>query len=74
MEAREEFDHDVAKAIKYHDVTRNGVPFDWWLASAAGAGFCLLVTNETPDQINAAKADIRRDRDVVGRIRIRQRP
>jgi hypothetical protein len=49
------------------ELTSNGVTFDWWLASAAGAGFCLLPVRgyHTKDDVTEAKAYLRRTRDVV---------
>lgn len=60
---------DAAKFAGWGD-TANGIPFDWWLANADGAGFCLVPTIgiHTEGQVETAKARLKRDRDVVGRI------
>lgn len=63
----------LAAAKKIHDVTPSGVAFDWWLASAAGAGFLLLrEPHHTDEQIEAAKSYLKRERDVVGAIKVAQ--
>jgi len=60
---------EVDRMRKFGDETKNGVVFDWWLRSAAGAGFCLIREPHHNDQdIEAARQQIRRDRDVVGSI------
>lgn len=61
----------VEKFRRQHDVTPNGVVFDWWLASCEGAGFCLIRESHHTDQdIETAKKYLRADRDVVGAIRV----
>jgi hypothetical protein len=61
----------VEKFRKQHDVTRNGVAFDWWLASCEGAGFCLIrEQHHTDADIELAKKQLHGDRDVVGRIQV----
>lgn len=51
---------------KFHDVTPNGVVFDWWLVSSAGAGFALIREPHHTDQdIEDAKNYLRGARDVV---------
>jgi len=61
---------DAEKFEKYGDVAK-GVPFDWWLVNQNGAGFCLVPTRgvHTEEQVEAAKAHIRADRDVVGGVK-----
>lgn len=57
-----------ADMIRLHAdcVTSNGVRYDWGLASAAGAYFNLIKTPDvTPEQLKAAKNEIRRGHDVV---------
>jgi hypothetical protein len=62
---------ELAAARHCHDVAL-GVAFDWWLVSAAGAGFALFrEPHHTDADIFAAKAHLMRDRDVVGRIHVR---
>jgi hypothetical protein len=60
---------DAHRFAKYGD-TAEGVPFDYWLCGAAGAGFCLVPTRgvHTDEQVGRARAKLKRDRDVVGRI------
>lgn len=61
----------VQRCAKIGDVTRNGVVFDWWLASSAGAGFELFREPRHSDaDIEEAKRHLHADRDVVGRIRV----
>jgi hypothetical protein len=56
----------LAKCRKQGDVTRNGVVFDWYLASINGAGFHLLrEPHHTDADIEEAKRQLRADRDVV---------
>lgn len=53
------------------ELTSNGILYDWWLASRDGASFHLYPIkqrNFSEEDIRYAKAEIRRDRDVVGRI------
>jgi hypothetical protein len=62
---------EVALFREHHDVTPNGVAFDWWLVSADGAGFCLIREPQHTDaDIEEAQAYLHRQRDVVGKIRI----
>jgi hypothetical protein len=62
---------ELAAARKYHDVTPNGVAFAWWLAGPAGAGFALMrEPHQTDADIDEAGAYLRRERDVVGSIKI----
>jgi hypothetical protein len=61
----------VAHARKHHDVTNNGVAFEWWLANCDGAGFLILrEPHHTDEDIDRAKSLIKADRDVVGAIRV----
>lgn len=63
--------YELQKAVKHGDVTKNGVAFDWWLASSAGAGFCLFrESHHTDADIELAKHQLKCDRDVVGPIRV----
>jgi len=58
--------NDLAKARGHGDVTRNGIAFDWWLASSAGAGFALYrEPRHTGADIEAAAHYLRSERDVV---------
>ena len=51
---------------KFGDVTKNGVVFDYQLASSAGAAFTLIrEPRHTDDDIQIAEEHLRRDRDVV---------
>lgn len=51
---------------KFGNVTKNGVVFDYQLASAAGAAFTLIrEPHHTDDEIRIAEEHLRRDRDVV---------
>jgi hypothetical protein len=51
---------------KFGDVTKNGVVFDYQLASSAGAAFTLIrEPRHTDDDIRIAEEHLRRDRDVV---------
>jgi len=62
---------ETERLRKFGDVTRNGVVFDWWLASSAGAGFRLIrEAHHTDDDIKVAKAHLRGARDVVGHIQV----
>jgi hypothetical protein len=57
---------DLARAKLYHDVTPNGVAFDWWLAGPNGAGFALMAEpHHAPEDIDNAKRHLRAERDVV---------
>jgi hypothetical protein len=59
-------DADLVKAKRYGLTTPNGVAYDWWLASSAGAGFALYrEPHHTDEDIEAAKAYLRAERDVV---------
>jgi hypothetical protein len=50
----------------FQDVTGNGVLFDWNLAGHRGARFTLFrETHHTEEDLRAAKAWLRRHRDVV---------
>jgi len=61
----------MEKARKMHQITRSGMVYDWWLVSAAGAGFALFrEPHHTEQEIHAAKTQLKSDRDVIGRIRI----
>jgi hypothetical protein len=60
---------ELEKFRKYGDVTKNGVVFDWWLASCEGAGFRLIrEPHHTDEDIELAKHYLKSDRDVVGKI------
>lgn len=62
---------EMERCRKFGDVTPNGVVFDWWLAGPGGAGFALIrEPHHTDDDIEKAKSHLRRERDVVGRIRV----
>jgi hypothetical protein len=51
---------------KFGDVTKNGVVFDWELASSAGAAFTLIrEPHHTDDDMRVAEEHLRRNRDVV---------
>lgn len=54
------------------ETTANGVPYTWSLVSAQGAGFTLYpVTGiHGTAEIEAAKSALKKDRDVVGSIRV----
>lgn len=57
---------EVDRFRKYGDVTPNAVAFDWWLVNINGAGFALVrEPHHTDADIDAAKAYLRRERDVV---------
>lgn len=57
---------ELERFRKYGDVTPNGVVFDWWLVSSAGAGFALIrEPHHTDGDIESAKSYLRRERDVV---------
>lgn len=64
----------IEKAKSQHDcvLTAHGMmAFEWWLANADGAGFRLLPEpHHTAADISRAKSAIKRDRDVVGKIRV----
>lgn len=50
----------------YSDCVAEGVGYDWELAGPGGASFRLhRMPNHTPEQIEKAKAKLRRDQDVV---------
>lgn len=54
---------------KAGDVTPNGVVFDWYLLGPDGAHFVLIRgPHHTAEDIAKAKAYLKRNRDVVGRI------
>jgi hypothetical protein len=56
---------------RHGDVTDNGVAFNWGLETAAGAWFRLFrEAHHTDADIAEAKRQLRRDRDVVGAIRV----
>lgn len=62
---------ELEQCKEHHQVTPNGVAFDWWLVSREGAGFCLFrEERQTDEDIEEAKAYLRRDRDVVGEIAV----
>ena len=62
---------DLLLAKRHRDEVK-GVCFDWWLANIDGAGFALLrEPHHTDTDIEAAKAELLRNRDVVGRITVR---
>lgn len=62
---------DLIKCKSHHDITPNGIAFEWWLASSEGAGFCLLrESHHTREDIAIAKHYLKNDRDVVGRIKV----
>lgn len=57
---------EIERLRNFGDVTKNGVVFDWELVSCEGAGFTLLrEAHHTDADIEEAKRQIRRDRDVV---------
>ncbi len=48
------------------EYTKNGIMYTWELAGSQGASFILFPTaDNTQEQINAAKQDLRDSRDVV---------
>jgi len=50
----------------YPDHVVEGVTYDWELAGPAGASFRLhCMPDNTPEQIDRAKAKLRRERDAV---------
>jgi hypothetical protein len=57
-----------------HDVTppeSGGVVFEWWIVNMNGAGFKLIQEPHHSDEdIENAKKYLRRERDVVGAIRV----
>jgi len=56
----------IERCRKFGDVTRNGIVFDWELASSAGAAFELFrEPHHTDDDIAKAESQLRQDRDVV---------
>jgi len=56
----------VDRFRRFHDVTPNGVVFNWGLAGPDGAWFHLIrEAHHTAADINEAKAHLRRQRDVV---------
>jgi len=64
-------DEELARAKKHGEVIK-GVAFDWWLVNSNGAGFALFrEPHHTNADIEAAKAALRADRDVVGGIQVR---
>lgn len=61
----------VERFRKFHDVTKNGVVFDWWLVNCNGAGFCLIrEPHHTDEDMFQAIQYIKRDRDVAGMIKV----
>ena len=55
----------------YHQVTRSGVVFDQELAGPGGMGYVLLREPNTTDaMLEEAVAQLRRDQDVVGKIKV----
>lgn len=53
-------------ALHEHDRVAHGVYYDWGLAGPGGAWFTLIRTPDiTVEQLKAAEAEIRRNRDVV---------
>ena len=51
---------------KFGDVTKNGVVFDWELASIAGAAFTLIrEPHRTDADMQLAEHHLRSNRDVV---------
>lgn len=61
---------ELESARRQKDVSA-GVAFNWWLANIDGAGFALLrEPHHTDADIAAAKAEIYRNRDVVGSIKV----
>jgi hypothetical protein len=67
---------DVKKARVHGDKTPEAcgdMTFDWWLANINGAGFLLFrEPRHTDEDVEKAKAFLKRERDVVGRIRVTQ--
>lgn len=62
---------EAARFERFGD-TSNGIPFDWWLVNADGAGFCLIPTKGThsPEAVEKAKRMLKGNRDVVGSIKV----
>lgn len=58
------------------EYTDNGVPYDSWLCGPRGMGFLLMPVKDqhTQEDVNIAKAELHRDRDVVGNIRVEWQP
>jgi hypothetical protein len=62
----ESFAADRDSAIRHHEVTPSGVPFNWGLANCDGAWFHLLVEpGTTKEAIASAKTYLKQTRDVV---------
>ena len=62
---------EVNRFRKYHQVTKNGVAFDWWLVNCDGSGYCLIrEPHHTDADIDEAMRFIKSERDVVGKIKI----
>lgn len=58
---------EVDRCKKFRDVTSNGVPFYWELVSSAGGYFFLIRdVGVTDADLEEAKKELRRSRDVVG--------
>lgn len=61
---------ELNQAYKHHDVVK-GVAFLWWLVNINGAGFALLrEPHHSDEEIQAAKDELHRNRDVVGKIKV----
>ena len=64
----------VATAKCYHDVIyvpEGAVAFEWELAGTEGGRFTLLPeAHHTPEDVEKAKRSIKKNREVVGRIRV----
>jgi hypothetical protein len=66
MSSSEYTREEIEKKRQFGDVTKNGVVFDWELASSAGARFRLIrEPHHTDRDIEVAKQHLRQDRDVV---------
>jgi hypothetical protein len=64
--ASQELKLRILRSKNIGDVTENGVVFEWELASSQGAAFELFrEPRHTDDDIDEAKRQLHRDRDVV---------
>ncbi|WP_425952934.1 hypothetical protein [Ralstonia pseudosolanacearum] len=62
---------DVDRFRRLGDVTSNGVAFDWDLAGSAGARFTLIREgHHAAADIDEAARELKRDRDVVGKVQV----
>ena len=56
----------IQRAIRFGDVTDNGIAFEWGLAGMEGAWFTLLPEDcHTALDVEKAKKELRSQRDVV---------